>query len=237
MADEQKHENPPQLSKLNDALLKAEKPDEASKRNTKEWIIERILTVSDQNGLELAFSNTKLKRMSKKELNQLLAQLMEQVMKQNMARAVKADGVDDKSIALGALRMVHDMLAMGAEAGINTVLPAYGYQVDGFAQNLQHPSVSKCVDECLVEIAQTTDVLEYIESPYARLGIAWAGAMATSIKPFRNIAHNQNDVRPPNMGPTAPDRAQTLQPRARRRPEARKVNCPTRPNTPNVKRI
>ena len=79
MADEQKHENPPQLSKLNDALLKAEKPDEASKRNTKEWIIERILTVSDQNGLELAFSNTKLKRMSKKELNQLLAQLMEQV--------------------------------------------------------------------------------------------------------------------------------------------------------------
>jgi hypothetical protein len=68
--------------------------------------------------------------------------------------------------------MVHDMMAMAAEAGINTVLPSYGYEVNGFAQNLQHPSVSKCVDECLVEIAQTTDVLEYIESPYARLGIA-----------------------------------------------------------------
>ena len=234
MADEQKT---PQLAKLNDDLLKAEKPDEASKRNTKEWIIERILTVADENGLELSFSNTKLKRMSKKELNQLLAQLMEQVVKQNMARAVNSDGTDDKSIALGALRMVHDMLAMGAEAGINTVLPSYGYQVDGFAQNLQHPSVSKCVDECLVEIAQTTDVLEYIESPYARLGIAWAGAMATSIKPYRKIANNQNNVRPPNVGPPTPHRPQTLQPRPRRGPETGKINRPARPNTPDVKRV
>ena len=160
MADEKKEEPKISIQSLNDDLLKAEKPEEAAKRNTKEWIIERILSVADQNGLELSFSNTKLKRMSKKELNQLLGSLMEQVVKQNMARAVKSEGTDDKSIALGALRMVHDMLAMGAEAGINTVLPSYGYEVDGFAQNLQHPSVSKCVDECLVEIAQTTDVLE-----------------------------------------------------------------------------
>ncbi len=52
MADEQKT---PQLAKLNDELLKAEKPDEASKRNTKEWLIERILTVADENGLELRY--------------------------------------------------------------------------------------------------------------------------------------------------------------------------------------
>lgn len=226
-----------QLTKLNDDLLKAEKPDEASKRNTKEWIIERILSVADDNGLELAFSNTKLKRMSKKELNQLLAQLMEQVMKQNMARAVKADGTDDKSIAIGALRMVHDMLAMAAEGGINQVLPSYGYEVSGFSASLQHPTVSKCVDECLVEIAETTDVLEYIESPYARLGLAWAGAMATSIRPYRKIANNQNNVRPSQLGPQQTNRAQTVQPRPRRRPEARKEHSAAGPNSQDVVRV
>jgi len=237
MADETKAE--PNLSQLNDDLLKGEKPDEAAKRNTKEWTIERILSVADQNGLELNFSNTKLKRMSKKELNTLLGQLMEQVVKQNMARAVKSEGTDDKSIALGALRMMHDMMAMGAEAGVNSILPAYGYKVEGFTQSLQHPAVSKCVDECLVEIAETTDVLEYIESPYARLGIAWAGAMATSIKPFRNVAPNQNkpNVRAPNMGPAASDRKETLQPRTRWRPEAGKVHRSARPNTPDVIRV
>ena len=44
MADETKAE--PNLSQLNDDLLKGEKPDEAAKRNTKEWTIERILSVA-----------------------------------------------------------------------------------------------------------------------------------------------------------------------------------------------
>ncbi len=238
LAEEQKKSRLPDLTHLNDDLLRAEKPDEASRRNTKEWLIDRILSVADDNGLELSFSNTKLKRMSKKELNALLGQLMEQVVKQNMARAVKSEGTDDKSIALGALRMVHDMLAMAAEGGINTVLPSYGYEVKGFAKSLQHPTVSKCVDECLVEIAQTTDVLEYIESPYARLGIAWAGAMATSIKPYRKITNNQNrHVRSPNMGPPSPNPAQTLQPRPDRRPQAGKVNRPAGSNPPHGKRV
>ena len=55
--------------------------------------------------------------------------------------------------------MCHDMLAMATENGLNQCLPAYGYQVDGFCASLQHPTVSKCVDECLTEIAATSDVL------------------------------------------------------------------------------
>ena len=98
---EEKKEEPPKLKQLNDELLKAEKPEGDAKRNTKEWIIDRILTVADQNGLELSFSNTKLKRMSKKELNALLGQLMQQVVKQNMARAVKSEGTDDKRHRVG----------------------------------------------------------------------------------------------------------------------------------------
>ena len=236
MSDEKK-ESESSIKQLNDSLLAPDKPKgDDAKRNTKEWLIDRILSVADENGLELTYSNTKLKRMSKKELNQLLGQLMEQVVKQNMARAVGSTDTDDRSIALGTLRMCHDMMAMAAENGLNTVLPGYGYQVSGFTESLQHPTVSKCVDECLSEIAATTDILEYIESPYARLGIAWAGALATSIKPYRKIEYKQN-VGATNLGPQPANRAQALQHRPGRRPQAGKVNRPARPDPQNVKRV
>jgi len=227
---------PPQdMQKLNDDLLKVEKPDdEPTKRNTKEWLMSKILQLADDNGLELSCSNTKLKRMNKKELNQLLGALMEEVSKQQMARAVGSNGTDDKSIALGTLRMVHDMMAMATEQGLNGVLPQYGYKVDGFTESLKNPTVSQCVDDCLREIAETTDVLQYIESPYARLGIAWAGAMATSIRPARKNEINSKNVSPSKVGPAAANRAQTLQHRARRRPEAREKHSPTGSNPPDV---
>ena len=71
-----------QIEKLNDELLKVDKdPEEPSKRNTKEWHINRILVLADENDLELNISNTKLKRMSKPALQKLLGELGEKVVK------------------------------------------------------------------------------------------------------------------------------------------------------------
>lgn len=226
------------IQQLNDDLLKVDKPDdEPSKRNTKEWLMSKILQLADDNGLELSCSNTKLKRMNKKELNQLLGALMEEVAKQQMARSVGSKTTDEKSIALSTLRMVHDMMAMATEQGLNGILPQYGYEVNGFTDSLKNPTVSQCVDDCLQEIADTTDVLQYIESPYARLGIAWAGAMATSIRPARKNEINNKNVRSSKVGPTAANRAQTIQHRPSRRPEAREKHSPTGSNPPDVVRI
>ena len=230
---------PENIKELNDDLLRPEKPsDEPAKRNTKEWLIEKILQVADENGLELNCSNTKLKRMNKKELNKLLGALMEEIAKQQMAQSVGSKTTDEKSIALGTLRMVHDMLAMATEKGLNSVLPPYGYEVSGFTETLRDPTVSQCVDECLTEISATTDVLQYIESPYARLGIAWAGAMATSIRPARNMPiNNKKNVGPSQLGPAAINRPQTLQHRPRRGTETGKIDRAARPNPPNAKRV
>lgn len=223
------------MRQLNDELLKVEKADdEPSKRNTKEWLMSKILQLADDNGLELSCSNTKLKRMNKKELNQLLGALMEEVSKQQMARSVGSKSTDEKSIALGTLRMVHDMMAMATERGLNGVLPSYGY---GFTESLKNPTVSQCVDDCLQEIADSTDVLQYIESPFARLGIAWAGAMATSIRPAQKTLVNSKNVRATKLGPSAVNRAQTVQHRPSRRPEAGQKHRPTGSNPPHVERV
>ena len=67
----EKHPNDQKnIKKLNDELLKKEKTPEGEKpkRNSKEFIIDKIVQVADENDLELNVSNTRLKRMSKEKL-------------------------------------------------------------------------------------------------------------------------------------------------------------------------
>ncbi len=239
MSEEEKKTK--EFKKLNTELLEPPKPESTeAKRNTKDALIDRILQVAEQNDMELTFSNTKLRRMSKDKLGKLLGELTEEVVKRDMANAVGSKGTSDKAIGIATLRMCHDMIAMATENGLNQCLPAYGYQVEGFCESLQHPTVSKCVDECLEEIAATSDVLQYIESPYARLAIAWGGALATTVRPYRhqqNLPRYQRNVRSTSMGSSASHRPQTVRGGLGRGKEAREVNRPARPPTPNVNRI
>ena len=180
--------------------------------------------------------------MNKDKLGKFLGELTEEVVRRDMARAVGSKGTSEKAIGIATLRMCHDMLAMATENGLNQCLPAYGYQVDGFCESLQHPTVSKCVDECLEEIANTSDVLQYIESPYARLAIAWGGALAGTVRPLRQQQNlpqykKRGNVRSSNVGPTALNRTQAVQHSASRRPQARKEHRPARSPTPDVKRV
>ena len=201
------------LSSLNDELLRKEpEKNKEAKRNTKEFIIDRILAVAEENNLELKASNTKLKRMSKSELNALLGEMLEESIKVQMKEAVGAAGTSDSLIALASLRMVHDMIAHGVEKGLNTYLPPYGYRVDGFTQSMKTPITSKCIDECLKEIAAESDVLGYIKSPYARLAIAWTGSIMGSLRrvPVRNNNLNNKRHGPPPMESRPPSQQNSV---------------------------
>ena len=100
-----------------------------------------------------------------------------------MARQVGVEGTtDERVIALGALRMVHDICAKGAEEGLNRLLPKYGYEVDGFTDKMRDPTISQQIDQCLAQIAEENDVLQYISSPYTRLGLAWFGALSMTVR-------------------------------------------------------
>ena len=94
----------------------------------------------EEQGLELDESNTKLKRMTKPELNALLARKAEEAMKKQMANAVGVQSSCDPVIALGALRMVHDIMAGVAERGMDVVLPKC-YECEGFVRSLNQPAV------------------------------------------------------------------------------------------------
>jgi len=216
MATEQKET----FTSENDALLVEQKPESKdAKRNSKQELIQRILDLVSKNNIEIDYSDTKLKRMTKTQLQEVLGTCMEKIMQSQMAEQLGCDrSASDQVMAMAALRMIHDIAANGFESGANFVADDYGYTCNGFAKTLKEPIVSDAVDACLQEIAlENSDLLEYVKSPYARLGLAWAGALSTCVrrKP-KQIATNVKDA--PNMEarPPAPKNPDEL--RARGRP-------------------
>ena len=190
-------------TKLNNELLSSPKKesDEKAKRNSKSALIAKILQVTEQYGLELDYSDTKLKRMNKGQLTRVLAEVIEESVKIDMCKQVGCEpGASPRVLGLAALRMMHDICATGFEKGAQQVLPQYGYELDGFADTLKSPDVSQAIDQCLTEIAaESPEILQYFESPYARLGLSWSGALLTCIKKAENKT-NAASLGPRNFG-------------------------------------
>ena len=211
------------IAVLNDELLQSttdpvENKSAEPKRNSKDDIITKIIKCAEGSHVTVDHSNTKLRRMTKTQLNKLLAETVEKGMQNQMAEQVGVQrGASEKLIALGALRMVHNLCANAAEQGLNLMLPKYGYEINGFSKTLAEPPVKEAVDACLEEIARESDILGYIESPYARLGIAWGGALMASLRRRQNNHFKrQNNVA--FMGSRPPRPKNPLQPSPSRRP-------------------
>ena len=202
---------------LNDELLDTHNgSDKSPKRNTKDDLIHKIIMCSDNNDIELPYSDTKLRRMTKQQLTELLADLISEKIRNDLSEQVGAKpGSSNGVIALGALKMVHNILANTAEKGINIFLPSYGYEIVGFSDSLKDPVVDDAVTMCLTEISKDTDVLQYIESPYTRLAIAWSGALVSSLKRCNKYATR--------VEPRQNRRQNTFQPRAGGRTQDGKV--------------
>jgi len=137
------------MAELNDELLKAteydvEQAEDQPKRNSKDDLISKIINCCADNGLELELSNTKLRRMTKDQLCKVLAEKIERGVKSQMAAQVGAKpNAPDSVIALGALKMMHNIAAGTCEKGLNSILPRYGYEISGFRDSLKDPAVDE----------------------------------------------------------------------------------------------
>ena len=229
-----------QAHRLNNDLLKSE--DEAdveskrAKRNSKDDLIQKIYRVVDQYELEFEHSATKLKRMSKKELTQVLGEVVEQGVKHDMAKSVGVDPrANGKVITLGALRMLHNCCAHGFEAICNNVAGPYlGYEVQGFARSMTDPAVQQSIDECLTEIAaENPEVLEYFDSPYARLALVWSGCLLTCVK--KKMTNNKNNAT--SLGPETRRREASYRASRGGGQTKREVNSVHTSTIPNVVKV
>ena len=224
---------------LNDELLKPTATTEEPKRNSKEWLINKIVQLCEEANLELTMSNTKLRRMGKEKLMKLLGELTEEAIKTQMARQLNVNSTDDKVMAVATLRMLHDVMANGCEMTLNRVLPKYGYEMQGFTNGLKEPTTSKVVDQCLQEIAAESDILQYVESPYSRLALCWGTAMMGSIRsrPPSRVNYNRKYKNASNMGPRKDHQENTVQFGAGRGAPPGKVYRSSGPPTTNVREV
>jgi len=229
-----------EAQKLNAELLRADEDEnrtspERPKRNSKEDLMQKIHKVVDQYELEFQYSDTKLKRMTKQDLTELLARQVEQGVQRDMARSV---GVDPrgggKSIGLGALRMMHNLAASGFETGFNTFGPGtVGYRMNGFTTALQDPVCQQSIDECLTEIAmESPEILEYFESAWARLGLVWMGAALTCMR-----KKSGSNINATGLGPLTHRRSSSGGASGSRGAPVRKVDSNLPPRVPNVRQI
>ena len=211
----------------NNALLQNqddEKKEESPRRNTKAELIGKILDLAEKNGVPIEYSDTKLRRMTKPQLMEIMGDVTEQAVRSQMAAQVGVErGSSDQLIALGALRMIHDICANSAEKGANVFLGKYDYEIDGFAKTLKEPVVSEAVDQCLAEIAaENKDILNYVKSPYARLGLAWAGALTACVRKKQRLSPQRvKDAKP--VGPRPPVAKDPHERRASRGPPNGKI--------------
>ena len=226
---------------LNNALLTADDPADESadtappKRNTKDSLIDKIMSVSEKYNLEVKYSDTKLKRMNKKQLTRILAEIIEESVKIDMCKQVGVEpGANNRTLGLAALRMMHDIAATGFEKGAQTFLPEYGYTMDGFTEALKEPVCSQAIDQCLTEIAaESPEILQYFESPYARLALSWSSALLSCVRKKRGSIKEHAT----HLGPRYAERRPPVRDWVRRSPENREEHGDKPPVVPNVQRV
>ena len=221
---------------LNDALLQPENEAEGGdepRRNSKDELITKIIKICTDKNLQLEESNSKLRRMTKKQLTVLLAEKIERAVCAQMAEQVGVEsGAPNSVIALGALKMVHNIAAGSAEKVANIFLKPRGYEIIGFQRSLKEPAVAESIDQVLAEIAAETDVLQYFESPYTRLALCWSSALVTSVQRCPIIETKYKYAT--KMEPTAARRQAPSQRGPDWSPENGKELCHDRPAIPTL---
>ncbi len=190
-------------NQLVDELVESQTPVEiepqvkAVKRNSKEELINKIISLSEEVGEPVKLSNSQLKRMSKNALTDVLAGYVE---KRIEVEAQKCLGIDKEQAAnpycvnLAALKMVHEIAVNSTEALVERTSEKHGMTISGFKRKMKESQES--IDMILSEIAQLyPEVLEKFSSPWVRLGLLWTSNVVLTLKKKEHNNKNASRVR------------------------------------------
>ena len=181
------------------------KEKESTKRGSKDELVAKIFQCCDEGGVVCEHNTTQLRRMSKKDLQKTLATYIERAMQKQLMAKVNVkrlenatDEQQNQLIALGTLRLMHDSLCVVLEKGVDSISP---YSIEGFCEGMKIEQVSREVDNALLAIAEENDVMQYISSPYAKLGLIWMSCAATSLKRKPRYKTINKNERPRSVEP------------------------------------
>ena len=189
-------------SELVEELVVSAKEEEKSakpstpKRNSKTELIQKIVQLAKEVNEPLE-SDSQLKRMSKRALNEKLASLVERRIEFEAQKCLGIDAEQAKSpymVNLAALKMVHSIAVNSTETLVERTSDKHGMSIAGFKTKMQECQES--IDMILAEIAQQyPEVLENFSSPWVRLGLLWTSNVMMSLKKKAQLT-NAPKIRP-----------------------------------------
>ena len=129
--------------------------------------------------------------MTKKELLELLGSKISEGMEKKIAEKVACQNIPAEAsdqnrqrlMAAGFLQMFHKILTDGSEKLVESYTD---YSIEGFSKNFERPEVKETLGEVLMEIAIECDVIQYIDSPYAKLGLLWSHGVLNTLRKKQN---------------------------------------------------
>ena len=195
------------LSEMNEELLESSLPPQEDPKNQmvrkekltgKAYIIDRIQVICEKAQIICPHSPTALKRMKRKDLENLMAELVERGIQKEIEKKIKFERRDDLSdeengnrLALTALKLVHNTCTQLTERCVESYTP---YSIDGFSQSLKNPETEQQLDECLLEICKEREIIQLLNCPYTKLAIIWGGGIMLNLKTkshYKNVRFSQ----------------------------------------------
>lgn len=177
-----------------EAAIEAEQKKPAIKKGSKTDLINEIFDLCRRAQIACEHSEGQLKRMNKRKLLEVLAQYCEKVVEKKVMEKCRIkenmDHMESKQktklMNVGILRMAHDSLCYAAENMTARFTP---YTIAGMTKQMkEQEQMSEQIDQCLAEIAEEYQVMDYIESPASRLALIWITAGVSNLrkKPIQN---------------------------------------------------
>ena len=185
---------------LKQELLSAHMPTtdrDQPRKGTKLYIISQIEHLCGTAGIPITETNRELSRQSKAQLKGTLAHYMEKASlrrlraQETITSPIEQDVSPNRAANVFVLRMLHDTVLGGLEKVYESYgKPYLGYTISGLGAKLKDEPLSSQVDDILVQIAEESpELLNYFESPYAKLALCWLMAAV-------QVARKENDNKP-----------------------------------------
>lgn len=175
-----------------------EDPKTGIKKGSKTDLINEIFNLCKRANIPCEHTESQLKRINKKKLLEVLAIYCEKAVEKKILEKCKIkqnmDHMDDaqktKMMNIGILRMAHDSLCYAAESLTHRFSP---FTIEGMTHSMKESKdISDQIDQCLAEIAEEYEVLQYIESPTSRLMLIWISSGVSKLR--RKTVEKKNDL-------------------------------------------
>ena len=175
------------IDQLADELLAAQAgpedekaPSPAPKPGSKKYLIEQVGKICDASGVPQRESHRELSRMSRKDLQALIAEYVTLGEKKAFQDTLGAKSSCDAVLAVTMLRMAHDTAFKVVEPAVDSIAKEWtGLTIEGFTDNLKQEPVNQQLNMVLQELVrENPDILGWAANPWARLGLIYAQTIA-----------------------------------------------------------